>query len=163
MVAAIAAGVFFTPTRPAKVRWHRCTPNSPPLTLRNHRAAPRSGINYDIIDRGATVQVPENDIYEARLLIERAGEPEFASATVSTRWPGITSTQFQQRIATSEASHPKSKTRSRNGVGRRSLEELIPEQTCSSTTASKPASVVEHQQSTHQFASHRNRITVRSS
>ena len=56
---------------------------------------------YEITDRGATVLVPENDIYEARLQVNRSGfTPTAESDGFSTLdGLGITSTQFQQRIA----------------------------------------------------------------
>ena len=102
MVAAIAAGVFFyanttsqSPMAPLYTELTTADAASITEQLRD------SGINYDITDRGATVRVPENDIYEARLLIERAGvSPSSQSDGFSTLdGLGITSTQFQQRIA----------------------------------------------------------------
>jgi flagellar M-ring protein FliF len=56
---------------------------------------------YEITDRGGTVLVPENDIYEARLQVNRSGfTPTAESDGFSTLdGLGITSTQFQQRIA----------------------------------------------------------------
>ena len=102
MVAAIAAGVFFyanttsqSPMAPLYTELTTADAASITEQLRD------SGINYDITDRGATVRVPENDIYEARLLIERAGvSPSSQSDGFSTLdGLGITSTQFQQRVA----------------------------------------------------------------
>ena len=60
-----------------------------------------AGIAYELADRGATVMVPENMVYEARLSVERAGAtPDADDAGFSTLDNlGITSTQFQQRVA----------------------------------------------------------------
>jgi len=60
-----------------------------------------TGINYELTDRGTTVMVPENMVYEARLSVERAGAtPDGDDAGFSTLDNlGITSTQFQQRVA----------------------------------------------------------------
>ena len=132
MVAAIAAGVFF---------YANTTSQSPMAPLYTElTTADAASITEQLRDRHQLRHhrswchrgVPENDIYEARLLIERAGVSLSSQSDGFSTLDGlgITSTQFQQRIAYQRGLASEiEKLARRNGVGRRSLSEpVIPEQ-----------------------------------
>ena len=58
------------------------------------------GIDYELADRGRTVLVPRDQVYDIRLDMSTAGLPNGGSPGYSLLDnQGITSTQFQQRIA----------------------------------------------------------------